>query len=223
MAARVTIEYPEPGKRIREVVSRSNYRVTGKYPSFKTGKTHRWESFIELDAFHRLDADTAVIDYAEQPARIRYPDQDGKIRVHYPDLLIYFPGYKEFVEVKSDLDATSEEIRKRTELLRVLLANEGFGYRVWTQSEIRRKHLIRNIRHLLRYGRKSVPLCRFEAIRLKFAGRDSMKWGELTQSHTMPFVLADACRLALEGQVSVDLDEYLDEDSRVSLSKRNAS
>jgi hypothetical protein len=223
MADKVTIEYPEAGKRIREVVSRSNYRATGKYPSIKTGKTHRWESFIELDAFRRLDADTAVMSFIEQPARIRYPDHDGKIRVHYPDLLIHFPGQKQFVEVKSDREATSEEIRKRTELLRILLADQGFGYRVWTESEIRPKNRIRNIRHLLRYGRKPVPLDRFEVIRRKFAAEERMAWGELTQAHNMPYALADACRLTLEGRMSVDLDEYLDENSEVTFPNRKAS
>ena len=83
-----SILFPEPGQmRSRKVVSRSNARSTGKYPSWKMGRMIHWESINELNAFRLLDCDPNVTSYSEQPCQIAYV-LDGVERIHYPDILV---------------------------------------------------------------------------------------------------------------------------------------
>src|SRR5882757_3729479 len=95
-----SILFPAPGQmRSRKVVSRSNARSTGKYPSWKMGRMMHWESANELNAFRLLDCDPNVTSYCEQPCQIRYT-LNGVERVHYPDILVTTTAGKQFWEVK---------------------------------------------------------------------------------------------------------------------------
>ena len=55
--------------RSRRVVTRSRFRPTGKYPSWKMERMLQWESMNELNAFRLLDCDPRVAVFTEQPAR----------------------------------------------------------------------------------------------------------------------------------------------------------
>src|ERR1039457_2276067 len=81
-----SILFPAPGQmRFRRVVSRSNARSAGKYPSWKMDRMMHWESNNELNAFRLLDCDPNVTSYSEQPCRIAYV-MDGVERIHFPDI-----------------------------------------------------------------------------------------------------------------------------------------
>jgi len=60
--------------RSRRVVTRSRFRPTGKYPSWKMERMLQWESMNELNAFRLLDCDPRVTVFAEQPCEIVYVD-----------------------------------------------------------------------------------------------------------------------------------------------------
>ena len=216
MDQKVIIEFPD-STRARCVVRRSNYRPTGKYPGYKSRRMHQWESQLEADAFRRLDADPGVIHFAEQPVKLTFPDGAGKTRIHYPDLLVRFPGRQEFVEVKPDKDAASDDVVSRADALRPLLASEGYGYRIWRESEIRQNHKIPNIRFLLRHGRQPVPLDRFESIRKEFARSARISWHQVTVPSSRRHSLNDVARLVLDGRLDVDLDRPIEDDSIVTL------
>ena len=63
--------FPEPGElRSRRVVSRSNSRSAGKFPSWKMKRMLHWESIHELNAFRLLDCDPDVTCFSEQPCQI---------------------------------------------------------------------------------------------------------------------------------------------------------
>lgn len=84
----LVIEFaPEDSQRIRDVVLRSNARVTGKYPSLKNGRMMQWESQLEKDAFLMFEFDYTVESYCEQPAKISYT-LNGKRHFHIPDIFI---------------------------------------------------------------------------------------------------------------------------------------
>src|ERR1017187_8729138 len=98
----VSIDLTEPGQvRSRKVVSRSNARVTGKYPSWKMGRMIHWESNNELNAFRLLDCKFDIRSFSEQPCKIVYV-MEGVERVHYPDILVATKEGKELWEVKRD-------------------------------------------------------------------------------------------------------------------------
>jgi hypothetical protein len=56
--------------RSRRVVTRSRFRPTGKYPSWKMERMLQWESINELNAFRLLDCDPGVTVFSEQPCEI---------------------------------------------------------------------------------------------------------------------------------------------------------
>lgn len=215
MKSRITIDFSEEA-RARKVVSRSNHRVTGKYPGLKSGKMHHWESHLEQDAFCILDIDPEVISFREQPAKLTYRDTTGARRIHYPDILVRLPSRKEFVEVKPDKEAESSEVLERTRCIQPLLAERGFGYRVWKESEIRHNGaLISNIRFLLRYGRTPVPLVRFEQFRRRFGNLTSLTWDDVTNTTDNPSALNDAARLVIDGVLRIALDCPITDDTPV--------
>ena len=81
MTYQVEIEFAEE-ERARRVISRSNSRVTGKYPGLKSRRMHYWESSLERDAFMLLDVSTEVVSFDEQPVTLYYGI--GKKLRHYP-------------------------------------------------------------------------------------------------------------------------------------------
>ncbi|MBE7421648.1 MAG: TnsA endonuclease N-terminal domain-containing protein [Zoogloeaceae bacterium] len=205
MAAKVIEIDMGEDQRMRRVVSRSNHRVTGKYPSWKKRRMAYWESAIERDAFRRLDADASVLSFQEQPARIVY--EVGGIRhIHYPDILVEWASGKEFIEVKSNRDATSEDVTARTDALKTALAARGFGYRVWPEYEIRVRPRLDNEIYLLRYGQDPVPVIVIERLRRLFQVVPIITWSALVDSVLAPGGLAVACRLVLDGWLLIDRD-----------------
>jgi serine/threonine protein kinase len=58
----------------RRVVTRSRFRPTGKYPSWKMERMLQWESMNELNAFRLLDCDPRGTAFSEQPYEIVYFD-----------------------------------------------------------------------------------------------------------------------------------------------------
>ncbi len=201
-------------ERARRVVSRSNHRVTGKHPGFKSRRMHYWESSLEQDAFRLLDVDHEVLSYDEQPAIIYY-GENLKER-HYPDLLITYRHRKEFVEIKTDKDAASDEIITRTAILAPALAAHGYGYRIWTESEIRAcPNRLSNLRFLMRFGRPKLALTRFEWFRRLFARHPVLPWSAIVGKPSDPARLAGLCRLVLEGWLRVDLARPILSDSLV--------
>lgn len=203
MTYQVEIEFAEE-KRVRRVISRSNSRVTGKYPGLKSRRMHYWESSLERDAFMLLDVSTKVVTFDEQPVTLYYGI--GKKLRHYPDVLVSYPNRQVFVEIKTDREALSKEIVTRTAYLVPALARHGYGYQVWTESEIRdRSFRLANLRFLLRFGRSEVELRRFEWFRQQFKREASLSWKAIVGTPTDKGKLSSLCRLILEGRLRIDL------------------
>lgn len=214
MTQQVEIKFAEE-ERARRVISRSNSRVTGKYPGLKSRRMHYWESSLERDAFMLLDVSTEVVSFDEQPVTLYYGI--GKKLRHYPDLLVSYPNRQVFVEIKTDREAQSMEVVTRTAYLIPALARHGYGYRVWTESEIRdRSFRLSNLRFLLRFGRSEVELPRFEWFRQLFRQAPSIPWKEIVGSPTDSNKLTTLCRLILEGRLQIDLTRPILPESLVS-------
>ena len=216
-AQQVRISFAEK-ERARRVVSRSNHRVTGKHPGFKSRRMHYWESSLEQDAFLLLDADHEVLSYNEQPAIIRYGHSLKE--KHYPDVLVNYRYRREFVEIKTDKEAASEEVVMRTVLLTAALAPHGYGYRVWTESQIRNcPNRLANLRFLMRFGRNPISIDNFEWFRQLFAHEPVLPWGAVVGRPTSPDKRAGLCLLVLEGRVRIDLALPIFSDSLVSVGR----
>lgn len=217
MTYQVEIEFAEE-ERARRVISRSNSRVTGKYPGLKSRRMHYWESSLERDAFMLLDVSTEVVSFDEQPVTLHYGI--GKKLRHYPDVLVSYPNRQVFVEIKTDREAQTEEIITRTAYLIPALAHHGYGYRIWTESEIRdRSFRLSNLRFLLRFGRTEVELTRFEWLRQLFRKHASLPWKEIVGQPTDGGKLSALCRLILEGRLRIDLTRPILPESLISVGR----
>jgi len=161
---RIAFSSPEQ-VRSRRVVTRSRFRPTGKYPSWKMGRMMQWESMNELHAFRLLDCDPRVTVFTEQPCEIVYVD-GTETRRHYPDIYVEIDSNQELWEVKAECEAAQREVSTRTELLTNDLQQYGFTYRVVLDHELAKEPRLENAKTLLRYGRRAASDNECEYVRL---------------------------------------------------------
>ncbi|WP_047552178.1 TnsA endonuclease N-terminal domain-containing protein [Methylotenera sp. G11] len=201
----IQINFPKDGKiRSRKVVSRSNSRNTGKYPSWKMQRMMQWESIHEGNAMRILDASSHVTAFHEQPCEIIY-SINGEQHRHYPDFMVIEDRRREFWEVKTEADANSAEVAERTALLTRMLPEHGYSYRIVLAEVLARQPRLDNVKRLNKLGRQPVPMIEQERIRRLFAHEPVITWGMLEQA--TPQTLRNVSRLILEGKLSIDLNQ----------------
>ncbi len=214
-----SIELPEPGQlRARKVVTRSQSRSTGKYPSWKMGRMLQWESLNELNAFRLLDCDPNITRFTEQPCEIVYV-QDGAVKNHFPDILIETNGRKELWEVKPETRAVRPEIVTRTALLTEHLPTWGYSYRVVLDRELARQPRLRNADRLLSFGRDTVTECEQEFIRLALKRCGALVWSDACAGAYGSRGREILCHLALNGTLSLDMNATWSADTRFTTGK----
>jgi len=194
--------------RSRRVVTRSRFRPTGKYPSWKMERMLQWESINELNAFRLLDCDPRVTVFTEQPCEIVYVD-GTEIKHHYPDIYIEIDGNQELWEVKAECGASQNEVSSRTKLLSRELRRYGFTYRVVLDYELAKQPRLENAKTLLRYGRRGASNCEREDLRLAMQSEGHLSWSEACEGALGTHGREIVCRLVLEGALSFDLDSPL--------------
>jgi len=201
------IEWAPEGCRARKVVSRSNYRVTGKYPSWKMGRMMHWESTLERDAFYLLDINPAIREFCEQPAQITYTQNDSEHR-HFPDILVRTDHGSLFKEVKTDEEASDEKIIDRTTLLKPLLHTQGFGYELLRESDIRREPRLSNAQRILRYGRITLKHHEQETfIQRYFKNGCSCNLIDITHNGRDQKDIPHLCQMILIGTIAMDIEQ----------------
>jgi hypothetical protein len=208
------IVFPEPGQlRSRKVVSRSNARPTGKYPSWKMGRMLHWESRNELNAFRLLDCDPDVTSFNEQPCEVVYMI-NGETRSHFPDILVQAHGKKEFWEVKPESKALEPEVAARTALLIRSLPVWGYAYRVVLDTELAAQPRQRNAFFLLGYGRKPATDCERESIRRAMNRCGALLWSDVCNGEYGPRGRNVVCSLVLRGVLTVDMNSPVSANTR---------
>jgi len=200
------IVYPESGQlRSRKVVSRSNNRSAGKYPSWKMGRMMHWESGNELNAFRLLDCDTDVVSYSEQPCQIVYV-MDGLERIHYPDILATTAEGKELWEVKPRSKALEPEVLARTALLSRALPKWGYAYRMMFAEDLARQPRLSNANLLLSLGKRALSDCEWEDVRRTMAVQESLVWSEACAGNYGLKGREILCSLVLRGVLAIDMN-----------------
>jgi TnsA endonuclease N terminal len=200
-------------RRVREPVSRSKSSVQGKVADVASGRSRHAESQNELRAFQILLASGHADAWQEQPFVLEY-HHDGKKHRYTPDVLVAWGAIQEVVEIKEDSEADKPENRARFALVRELLAEHGYSFRVWTRSEIYAEPRLANVGLVLRYRCVDVPAAERERIRRAFSSGAELTLRALSETPgmTAPAVL----RLVLDGILQIDWWEPLRLDSRVS-------
>ncbi|MFO0601689.1 MAG: TnsA endonuclease N-terminal domain-containing protein [Polyangiales bacterium] len=126
---------------VREIRSKQR-GVTGRYFSWKAGRTVAHESILERNLFLLLDGDPRVRTFEEQPCRIEFEGPRGKRR-YTPDARVeYVDGAVELVEVKYDQDLGRMSVEQRADLelafdaARAFCTAKGWTFRLRTNAEI---------------------------------------------------------------------------------------
>jgi len=210
------------GGRVREVKTRSKTRATGAYPSFRMGRMVHWESPGERDAIKLLDVDPAVLHVSEQPCVIVYR-LNGSLHKHIPDLMVRRIGGNSLLEVKTACDARSVDIAERTKLLCSELPRLGYTYEVLISEDLGRQPRLRNVEFVLRHGRSELTLHEREDLRRFLGDKPGFVWSEVVNGEAGVLTSRKACRLILEGQLSIDFDRtWNSRDVEVRPAKKDA-
>ena len=155
-------------RRVREPVSRSKAGVQGKVADVISGRSRHAESLNELQAFRVLMATGHADGWQEQPFTLEY-HHDGKKRRYTPDLLVAWGAHRHVVEIKEDAEADLPENQARFALIRELLTEHGYHFRLWKKSEICAEPRRTNAGLILRYRSVEVPAVERETIRRAFS------------------------------------------------------
>lgn len=198
--------------RVREVVKRSNCRVTGKFPSMKNKRMMQWESFLEWNAFLLFEYNRTVDSYSEQPATITYYI-NGEKHTHIPDLYVIKGNRRIFIEVKTDKNASDEDINERTKILKKQLPYYGFEYQVLVESEIKQEPRLSNIRYLIRNSRTKVDIKDVEFVRKIYKRNENIKWGNVIDKNNDSISLTKICKLIIDGILAIPVDEVWTENT----------
>jgi hypothetical protein len=201
-----SILFPGPNQvRSRKVVSRSNARSAGKYPSWKMGRMMHWESNNELNAFRLLDCDPNVTSCSEQPCQITYV-MDGVERTHYPDILVTMIGRKELWEVKPRSNALESDVIARVAFLLRVLPRWGYQYRTILAEDLAREPRLTNAKLLLSLGKRTVSDCEREDVRRVVAEQRALVWSEACSGKYGPRGREILCSLVLKGALAIDMN-----------------
>jgi hypothetical protein len=210
------IEFAEPHLRMREVVRRSNYRATGKFPSRKNGRMMHWESQHELAAFLILEVSPHVRCYQEQPAEIQFMSR-GNWHTHYPDILVELVGgNKGFIEVKPQSAVRDEGLDYRTRLLKTLLASHGYRYVMVLPEQLQRDAYLENAKSLLVHWRPFMSIAPWEKVRSVMVSKRQMPLAQLVELLGSPEAKTWVSQFLLNGTLQCDFSKPLENDSIIS-------
>jgi hypothetical protein len=200
--------------RVREPVNRSKAGVQAKVADVFGGRSRHAESLNELRAFRILLATAHADVWQEQPFVLEY-HHEGKRHRYTPDLLVAWGAHRHVVEIKEDAEADLPENQVRFALIRELLAEHGYHFRIWKKSEICVEPRLANVGLILRYRSVEVPAPEHERIRRTFSASPNVLLR--TFFETPGITVQSVLRLVLEGALHIDWWEPLSLDSPVSI------
>ena len=147
--------------RVRNPVGRSFKSIRGKYPSRKMGRMIQWESQLERDAILLLEYSSGILAYQEQPRKIIYVIDD-KIKTYFPDFeVLHIDRRQGYIEVKPHEIARRPDQVERFTRITDKFADEGSYFMVLTEKNIRKEHLLSNLRLADRHRSGSIRPCRW--------------------------------------------------------------
>jgi hypothetical protein len=154
---RVQRHHPEYGPPSRKVLSRRRHRLRSKFISYKTRHIVHCECPLERDYAIQLEVDDQVVDFAAQPQRLDLM-VDGECKSHFPDFLVIRRGdERQIVEVKEDEQAKLWENDPVAIAATEYCLNEGYEYRIVSESDIRKGPKLDNAKQILRNRMVDIP------------------------------------------------------------------
>jgi hypothetical protein len=166
------------------------------------------DSPAELHFFRLVECNHEVLTIHEQPCVIYYRIGGTEHR-HIPDCLVKTAPIQVLWEIKTRAESLKPDVLARTALLTEKLPRFGYQYGVALAEDLRRQPRLQNAAFLLRHGRKHLSFAEKEYARVLFSTVDSLIWDELVAGKHAPFTLQHACRMVLNGELTLDMDQVL--------------
>src|SRR5271157_488157 len=201
-------------RRVREPVSRAKSGVQGKVADVFSERSRHAESQNELKAFRVLLATAHPDAWQEQPLVLKY-GREGKNCRYTPDILVVWDRHREVVEIKEDAEAELPENQERFTVIRELLGDHGYHFRLWKKSEICAEPRLTNVKLVLRYRSVEVSAVERERIRRLFSTIPETRLHTLRDKQGIN--PQSVLRLVLDGMLYIDWWEPLTLASRVSV------
>lgn len=184
------------------------------------GRSINWESQIERDYIYLLEYDPDVIAYKEQSFTIHY--KVGKRRLRYtPDFLVERRSKRQVVEVKPQSKITNSKNKLKFQVGRKFCRKEGCEFIVVTDGQIRKGHMLGNIKLLHRYARASPPPSFYQEIKRAFSEEEELTLETLTETLVDKFgkdAIGYIYSLLFHRRLQVDLDQKIGGSTIISIS-----
>lgn len=210
----LAITLAPPGKLARKVIKRSNARCTGKYPSWKMGGMVHCESENERNCMLLLDLCPDALSYRSQPCMINYILDDRQC-LHFPDILVTTRTGQAFLEVKTRKEANRPDTVLRTSLLSRQLPDLGYSYHLVLAEDLANPVRLANAEIIKSLGYHPITPLEREGLRTLFQQYESLPWGALQHDPDNRYLKRQVCRLVLEGDLHIDINQPLADETPV--------
>ncbi len=139
---------------VRQVSNRGGNFI-GRFPSYKMQRMIAYESLIECDYLYLADYAAEITHIEEQPCTIHYRHA-GKLLKYTPDFYVIESGQHILIECKPAVFTNTEENLRKFTAAQEHCAEQGWLFRVVTDTNLRTGFLLRNVKTLTRYARHPV-------------------------------------------------------------------
>ncbi len=119
-------------------IKKSYISCVGYFKSYKNNKQLAFESILERDFFTLLEFDRNVVEYEEQPLKLKYMLKAKNTR-YTPDVLVIYKDYsKKIFEVKYQSDIDSDpELQHKISILKEEIARQmSIPFDTFTDTQI---------------------------------------------------------------------------------------
>lgn len=184
---------------LRSILPARQIAMRGKVADTERNTSQHGEGKVEFFGLRVLVA-MAHYEYLKfQPLLLKFKN-GGKPGKYWADALIVRGNRKMVVEFKVNRQA--EKKKEYFQLIRALLAEHGFQFTLWRESQIMRNPRLHHVGKILSYRRVEVPDIERERVRRAFADASQMTIKQLsTISRTSPQAI---CHLVFEGMLHID-------------------
>lgn len=176
----------------------------GAFRSRKLDRVVRWKSQLVFELFQHLEADPRVTDFAFRSLRLELRGAERR-SAYIPDASAVIDGETWLIEVAWSAHLTPT-LLKRYRQFGEALSNDGFGFQLVTETQIRHEPRWSNVRWIVR----ALPADDPSADRRRRC-LDRLQSGPVTleQLRGLDLALKDLMRLTLLGDIAFDLDQPL--------------
>lgn len=191
---------------VRKVVSRSNHKMTGWFPSLKNGRMIPYRSKNERNWFALLETCNQVLEFAAQPRHFYYKYQ-GKKRRYTPDTFErYRDGRTRYTEVKPLEVLADIDVARTLSAAGGWIKSEGHDFKIVTDIDIQDGHRLKNAEAMLRSANLRFTERQLFAVQDALTGMRVAAIGDLWDHLKLPEERRGVIHvMAILGHINIDI------------------